>query len=122
MFQSFYLSIPKNIRPSEKVSMLYYVVAHHHPDLTLFLREKISLSLQRMFINAEEIEKNLYAFGSIHYQILIEDLDAGELEEYEHCSSYLGLHSFSYADTSFSDFIFPKDLTIGNPSTFRAKC
>ena len=55
-FHSFYFSIPRDIQPSETIARLYYIVAHHHPELVLFMRERRSISLQHMFIDPKEIE------------------------------------------------------------------
>jgi hypothetical protein len=54
-FHSFYLSMPKDIQPSEVVAMLFYNSSSSH--LAFYLRERKPLTLQRMFIDAEEIEE-----------------------------------------------------------------
>jgi hypothetical protein len=76
IFQNFYLSMPIDIRPSEVVARVFYTATHHHPYLTLFLRERRSLTLQQMFTDAEEIEDNLRACGNLSDQIWDEDVDA----------------------------------------------
>ena len=44
-FQIFYISVPTKIRPSEKLAMVYYVMAQHS-DLVFFLLERKSSSLR----------------------------------------------------------------------------
>jgi hypothetical protein len=57
--------------------MLYYLEAQH-PDLVLFLRERISSSLAQLFVDAEEIEENFWACNKLQNQVYVEDLHAQE--------------------------------------------
>jgi hypothetical protein len=79
-FHSVYINIPIKIQPSEVVSMVQCTVAQH-PDIFLYLRERKSPSLQRMFVDAEEVESNLQACTQLSSQILDDVLDAEESEE-----------------------------------------
>ena len=66
-----------------------------------------------MFIDAEEVEENIWACGRLHDQYLDEDLDADELdEEYEQYTLDLGVHSSSYASAYFVDLRFPTYLIV----------
>ena len=82
--------MPKEIRPLEKVAMIYYVAAHQQLDLVLHLKERKSLSLQDMFSNAREVEENLRACGKLVDQSRDEDLEQEQV-----CGqrkSYMGFH------------------------------
>ena len=57
-FQSFYISMPPEIRPSEKLAMVYYVMAQHL-DLVFFLLERKSSSLRQLFEDAKGVEDNI---------------------------------------------------------------
>jgi hypothetical protein len=46
------------IRPTETISMVYYVMAQHL-ELVLLLRERKSTSLSQLFVDVEEVEENL---------------------------------------------------------------
>ena len=52
-FYSVYHSMPLEIRPTEIAAMVYYVMAQHS-DLILFLLERKSLSLRRLFAMQKE--------------------------------------------------------------------
>lgn len=93
--------MPKDIQPSETVAMLYYIKAQHS-DLVFYLSKRMSSSLGQLFVDAREIEENLWACDRLR--------DQEQEEEYERQRSDLGLHSFQYCDPSFSDFNFPPDL------------
>jgi len=47
-FSNIYYKFPKEIQPTEVVSMLHYATTFH-PDLSFLLMERISKSLQKMF-------------------------------------------------------------------------
>jgi hypothetical protein len=57
-FYSVYHSMPVEIRPTETVAMVYYVMAQHL-ELVLLLRERKSTSLSQLFMDVEEVEENL---------------------------------------------------------------
>ena len=57
-FQSFYISVPTEIRPSEKIAMVYYVMAQHL-DLVFFLLERKSSYLRQLFEDAKGVEDNI---------------------------------------------------------------
>jgi hypothetical protein len=57
-FYSVYHSMPVEIRPTETVAMVYYVMAQHS-ELVLLLRERKSTSLSQLFMDVEEVEENL---------------------------------------------------------------
>ena len=57
-FQSFYISMPMEIKPSEKLDMVYYVMAQHL-DLVFFLLERKSSSLRQLFEDAKRVEENI---------------------------------------------------------------
>ena len=56
--QSFYISMPMEIKLSEKLAMLYYVMAQHS-DLIFFLLERKSSSLRQLFEDAKGVEENI---------------------------------------------------------------
>ena len=57
-FVSFYYSMPKEIQPLEGVAKLHYVFVFPL-ELSLFLQETKSITLQRMFVDALEVKVNL---------------------------------------------------------------
>ena len=57
-FQSFYISMPTDIRPSEKLAMVYYVM-DQHLDLVFFLLERKSSSLKQLFEDAKGVEEKI---------------------------------------------------------------
>jgi len=59
-FYIVYHSMPLEIRPSEMVSMVYYIMAQH-PDLFLLLRERKYSSLRILFECVQEVEENIRA-------------------------------------------------------------
>jgi len=63
-FQNFYFSIPKEIRPPEATTIVYYLVALH-PNVSCYLRKRGSQTLDKMFIDAQEVEDNIWAFGKL---------------------------------------------------------
>ena len=66
-FHSLYCSLPLEIKPSETVAMVYYIVSQHS-DLVLYLKEIKSTSLSQLFMDTEEVEENLRACGRIQIQ------------------------------------------------------
>ena len=52
--------MPLEIRPSEKLAMVYYVMAQHL-DLVFFLLEMKSSSLRQLFEDAKGVEENIRA-------------------------------------------------------------
>eukprot|EP01018_Ginkgo_biloba_P001504 Gb_17813 [translate_table: standard] len=63
-FRKLYFSMPTEIQPSEAAAKVYYTAAHHL-DFAFYLRERRALTLEHMFIDAEEIENNLWACGKL---------------------------------------------------------
>ena len=57
-FQSFYISMPTKIRPSEKLAMVYCVM-DQHSDLVFFLLERKSSSLRQLFEDAKGVEESI---------------------------------------------------------------
>jgi hypothetical protein len=64
-FYNVYHSMPVEIRPTEIVSMVYYVMAQH-PELVLLLRERKSSSLRHLFEDVVEVEENIRASKWVH--------------------------------------------------------
>lgn len=63
-FQRLIHDMPIEIRPSEATAKIYYIAAHH-PNVAFYIREMRSLSLKQMFMDAEEIENNLWFFEQL---------------------------------------------------------
>lgn len=63
-FQKFYFSIRKEILPPDAPVMVYYL-ANLPPYVAFYLREKGSKTTEKMFIDAQEIEDNLWASGKL---------------------------------------------------------
>jgi hypothetical protein len=82
-FYSVYHSMPVEIRPSETVAMVYYVMAQH-PDLVLLMRERKSSSLRYLFEYAEEVEENICASKKIQDRVYFENMHAQD-EQQEDC-------------------------------------
>jgi hypothetical protein len=57
-FYHVYHNMPVEIKPTETVAMVYYVMAHHS-KLVLHLREMKSTSLSQLFMDVWEVEDNL---------------------------------------------------------------
>ena len=53
--------MPTDIEPSESAAKVYYAAAHNH-EFAFLLRERSS-TLQQMFTDAKELEKNLWSCG-----------------------------------------------------------
>jgi hypothetical protein len=104
MFHNFYLNMPMEIHPTEVDTMVQYTVAQHL-DLVLFLRERKSLSLQQMFVDAEEVEYNLLACGKLQNQSWNEHENG-----YEQQISDLLFHLLQNVDALSSDSCFYSDL------------
>jgi hypothetical protein len=68
-FYSVYHSMPVEIRPTETVAMVYYVMAQHS-ELVLLLRERKSSSLRQLFEDAEEVEENIKASKGVRTQAM----------------------------------------------------
>jgi hypothetical protein len=81
-FQNLYHNLPVEIHPFEAATKVYYALAHH-PDLDFYLREIKSPTLEQMYIDAEEIENNLWACGKLPGQMKNEDMDTEEQREEE---------------------------------------
>jgi hypothetical protein len=112
-FHSFYLNMHVVIRPFETIAMVLYTATHLHPDLVLYLRERNSLSLEQMFVHAEEIEDNLRACGRLPNQVLNEYLQVEEHEKgYEQYRSNMVSLFFPCDGASSSNSYFSPDLTI----------
>ena len=57
-FASFYYNMPKGIYPLENTAKLHYAAAFH-PEMSLLLLERNSITLHHMFIDCLEVEDNL---------------------------------------------------------------
>jgi hypothetical protein len=62
-----YHSMHVEIRPTETIDMVYYIMAQHS-ELALHPRERKSTSLSQLFMDAGEVEENLRACGRIKSQ------------------------------------------------------
>jgi hypothetical protein len=80
-FYSVYHSMPMEIRPTETVSMVYYVMAQH-PKLVLLLRERKYYSLIHLFEDVEEFEENNRDNKGVHIQAYLEKLHVPKEEDY----------------------------------------
>ena len=90
---------------------MFYIAAHHHPLLVLILRERKYSSLEKVYIDAKEIENNLGACGNLSYQILVEDLQTHKLkEEYGQQEYSPSLQLFQHVGASFAYFNSFSDL------------
>ena len=96
--------MPTEIRPLEKLAMVYYVMAQHS-NLVLFLLERKPSSLRQLFDDAKGVEENIRACKMLRDQAHVEDIQAYEQEE-EH-RHHSDLRQFS---SSFSDFHMNKDI------------
>jgi hypothetical protein len=82
-FYSVYHSMSMEIRPTETISMVYYVMAQH-PELVLLLRERKSSSLRHMFEDVEEAEENISASRGVRIQACLEELHVHKKEDYQY--------------------------------------
>ena len=73
-FVSFYYNMPKEIQPLENATKLYYATTFP-PELSWLLLERNSVTLQHMFIDCLEVEKNLRMSKTIS------DQDSGDKME-----------------------------------------
>ena len=96
--------MPTEIRPLEKLSMVYYVMSQHS-NLVFFLLERKSSSLRQLFEDAKGVEGNIRACKMLRYQAHVEDIQAYEHEEERRYHS--DLRQFS---SSFSNFHMNKDI------------
>jgi hypothetical protein len=80
-FYNIYHSMPVEIRPTEIVAMVYYVIAQH-PELVLLLRERKSSSLRHLFEYVVEVKENIRASKWVHTQAYLRNL-----HEQEDCPS-----------------------------------
>lgn len=85
-FHTFYLSMPKEIQPSERATMLQYTVAQY-PGLFIYLRERKSSSLDHMFTDVEEIEENFWAYGKLPKQFFDERLEQDNVYQQQESDS-----------------------------------
>ena len=67
--------MPSEIRPSEKLAMVYYVMAQHS-DLVFFLLERKSSSVIQLFV-----DDNIRACKMLRDQAHVEDIQVYEQEE-----------------------------------------
>ena len=72
-FCSVYHSIPLDIKPTEIVAMVYYVM-DQHSDLVLFLLERKSSSLKQLFEDKKGVEENIRACKMLRDQAHVEDI------------------------------------------------
>ena len=72
--------MPAEIRPSEKLAMVYYVMAQHL-DLVFFLLERKSSSLRQFFEDAKGVEENIRDCKILQDQGYVEDIQDYEQEE-----------------------------------------
>ena len=76
-FQSFCISMPTEIKPSEKNAMVDYVMAQHS-YLFFFLLERKPSSSRQLFEDAKGVEDNIQACKILQYQAHVEDIQAYE--------------------------------------------
>jgi len=76
---NFYHNIPRDIQPSEATTRLYYPTTFH-PSLSFILMERKYLTLQQMFIDAQEIKENMKVYGRLSNHVLDDILNEGEEE------------------------------------------
>jgi len=79
--------MPLEIRSTETVAMIHYVMAQQS-ELALFLLRRKSSSLRKLFEDAKEVEENIHASRRIQDQICIENLHAHEQAECQYCSDF----------------------------------
>jgi len=84
-FNRMYHDMPLEIRPSEKVAMIHYVMCLHS-KLALLLLERESSSLTQLFGDAQEVEENICASRWIRMQDDSENLQTYEQEDCEYIS------------------------------------
>jgi hypothetical protein len=80
-----YYDIPLEIRPTEIVAMVYYLMAQHN-EFVLLLLERKSSSLRNLFEDTQEVEENIWASNKIREQAYFEDLHA--LDEHQEDYEY----------------------------------
>jgi hypothetical protein len=89
-FYSVYHSMHVEIRPTETVAMVYYVMAQHS-EFVLLLRERKYSSLRHLFEDDEDVEENIRDSKGVHTQAYHEKLhvhkqgDCQYVSEQEYC-------------------------------------
>jgi hypothetical protein len=78
-----YYDMPLEIRSTEIVAMVYYLMAQHN-ELVFLLLERKSSSLRNLFEDAQEVEENICASNKIREQVYFEYLHAQD-EHQEDC-------------------------------------
>jgi hypothetical protein len=86
-FYNIYHDMPLEIRPTETVAMVYYVMSQHS-ELALLLLERKSSSLRSLFEDAQEVEENIRASRRIRERVYFENLHAHEQEECQYGSDF----------------------------------
>jgi len=76
-FYSVYHSMLVEIKPTETVAMVYYVMAKH-PKLVLLLRERKYSSLRYLFEDDVEVKENIRASKWVHRQAYLKNLHVHE--------------------------------------------
>ena len=84
-FYSVYHCMPMEIRPTETVAMVYYVM-DQHPELVLLLRERKYSSLRHLFEDVEEVEENIRASEGGHMQSYLGKFHVPKEEDCQHVS------------------------------------
>jgi hypothetical protein len=79
---SFYCSMPLDIGPPKAFSRLCYATTLHL-DFSLLLIERRSVTLQQMFIDSQEVEDNIKAYGKFSYQVKDEEWNT-DVDDNEH--------------------------------------
>jgi hypothetical protein len=108
-FYSVYHSMPMEIRPTETVSMVYYVMAQH-PELVLLLRERKSSSLRHLFEDVEEVEENIRASKGVHVQAYLENLHVHKQEDCQYVSDSEQEDCQYVSDSEHEDIEYESDL------------
>jgi hypothetical protein len=79
--------MPMEIRPTETVSMVYYIMAQHL-ELVLLLRERKYSSLRHLFEDAKELKENIRASKGVHMQAYLRNFHVPKVEYCQHVSYY----------------------------------
>jgi hypothetical protein len=86
-FYNTYHNMSLEIRPTEIIAMVYYVMAQHS-KLVLILLERKSSSLSCLFEDAQEIEENICSSKRIQDPVYFEDMHAQEQRSYQYVSVF----------------------------------
>jgi hypothetical protein len=86
-FYHAYHDMPLEVRPTETVAMIYYVMGLHS-DLVLLLLERKSSSLTQLFEYAQKVEENICASRRIRGRDFFENLQAHEQAECHYTSGF----------------------------------